>query len=106
MKEQMPEQDLKQLPNLTTLECLGDIGDFQRILLETKIDVVSDEAKTNMLKYVEAELPNLQKLRAWWDGLSDLTGITHIGIAIGYSNAKRFDPLTGLPNLSELIGAS
>jgi hypothetical protein len=106
MKEQMPEQALKQLPNLTTLDSLGDREELQRILLESKMDVVSSEAKANMLKYVESELPNLQKLRVWWDGLSDLTGITHIGIAITYSNAKRFDPLTGLPNLSELIGAS
>jgi hypothetical protein len=104
IKEQIPEEALKQLPIQPMLAALGTKQELQDILIEAKLDTISAEAKAHMLEYVESELPNVQKLRAWWDNLSGITEITPIGVAIAYSNAKRLDPLEGLPPLSELIG--
>jgi hypothetical protein len=101
-----PDQALKLWPGRANLETLGNREKLREILLEARLDTVSAEAESNILKYVETDLPNLQALRTWWDNLSGITGITPVGIAVGFSNAKRFDSLTGLPALSELIDSA
>jgi hypothetical protein len=105
IKEQLPQQALNQLQIPLLIEALGTKSELERILAEAKVDAISAEAVGNMLKYVESELANLQKLRSWWDDLSGVIEITPVGIAIAFSNAKRFDPLQGLASLSEMIGA-
>jgi len=106
LKAQLPAEALKLLPIQPMLEALGTEQELENLLLEAKLDTVNPEAKANLLNYVEMQLPNLQKLRAWWDGLRGLTQITPAGIAIAFSNAKRFDPLEGFPALSQVIGVS
>lgn len=106
IKEQLPQEALKQLQVQPLIGALGANSELQGLLVEAKLDTVSAEATANMLGYVESELPNLQKLRSWWDDLSGVTEVTPVGIAIAFSNAKRFDPLEGLPSLSEIISAS
>jgi hypothetical protein len=104
IKDQIPEEALRQLPIQPMLAALGTGEELESVLLEAKVDAVNTEARTHMLEYVESHLPNLQKIRMWWDSLKGLEGITPIGTAIAFSNAKRFDPLIGLPPLSEMIG--
>jgi len=106
IKEQIPQQALLGLPIQSFIQVLGAENELQDILTEARLDTVSAEATDNMLKYIESELPNLQKLRLWWDSLNGIIEITPIGSAIAYSNAKRLDPLTGLPSLSEIVGYS
>ncbi len=102
----MPQDALKELPIQSVVEALGTKGELENILLESRLDTVSAEATSNLLKYVEAELPNLQKLRSWWDSIQGVTEITPVGAAIAFSNAKRLDPLEGFPSLSEMLGFS
>ena len=106
LKAQLHSEAIRLLPILPMLEGLSAKQELANLLLEARLDTVNAEAKANLLKYVEAQLPNLQKLRDWWDGLSGLTQITPVGIAIAFSNAKRFDPLEGFPSLSDVISVS
>ncbi len=106
LKAQLHAEALRLLPVLPALEGLSAKQELAKLLLEARLDTVNTEAKANLLKYVEAELPNLQKLRYWWDSLSGLSQITPVGIAIAFSNAKRFDPLEGFPSLSDVISVS
>jgi hypothetical protein len=106
VKEQLPEDALEKLSIQPMLDVFGTKSELENLLLEAKLDAVNDEAKGNLLKYVELELPNLQKLRVWWDNLSGLTEITPVGVAIAFSNAKRFDPFQGFPSLSEVMGVA
>ena len=105
-KNQIPLEALEQLRIEPLINALGTKEELQRILIEAKIDTVSAEASDNMLRYVEAELPNLQKLRSWWENIVQTIVITPLGIAIAFSNAKRFDEFEGLNSLSDMIGAS
>lgn len=106
VKEQLPREALQRFPVLQMIDTLGAKDELQALLIEAKLDTVSAEATGNMLKYVESDLPNLQKLRSWWDDLDGVFEITPVGIAIAFSNAKRFDELQGLSSLPEMIGAS
>ena len=91
---------------IPAIEKFGDVEELKDVLSSFKLDVVSAEAKDRLLKYVESELPDLQRLREWWDQVDGFATVTDIGTAVAFSNAKRFDPLVGLPTLSELIGAA
>lgn len=105
-REQMPQEALNQFGSQQPLEALGVKDKLHSALTEGRLDTISAEARDNMLAYIASELPNLQKLRDWWDGLQGTLEITPVGIAIAYSNAKRFDELDGLGSLSEMIGSS
>jgi hypothetical protein len=94
-KGQIPHEALEQLHIEPLINALGTKEELQRILIEAKIDTVSAEASDNMLRYVEVELPNLQKLRSWWESIVQTIAITPLGIAIAFSNAKRFDEFEG-----------
>jgi len=90
---------------LTDSENLGNEEALRTFLTEIGIDTVNSEATEAMIKYVEANLPALQRLRSWWDSLPGLIQVTPLGQAIAYSNAKRFDELLGLPPLPEILAA-
>jgi hypothetical protein len=105
-KGRIPHEALEQLSIEPLINALGTKEELQRILVEAKIDIVSPEASANMLRYVEGELPNLQKLRSWWENIAQTIVITPLGTAIAFSNAKRFDEFEGLNSLSDMIGAS
>jgi hypothetical protein len=105
-KGQIPQETLSQFGSQQPLETLGVKEELEAVLTEARLDTVNAEAKANMLKHVEAELPNLQNMRSWWDSLTGVVEITPVGIAIAYSNAKRFDQLLGLGSLPEMIGSA
>ena len=105
-KANIPSVVLSQAGFQQPLETFGEKEALQSILTEARVDALSAEAIDRMLKYVESDLPDLQKMRSWWDGLEGFFEITPVGIAIAYSNARRFDELEGLSSLSEMIEIS
>jgi hypothetical protein len=94
------------LPPQALPEKFGDSEVLRAVLAAAKVDVISNEAAARMGEYVDSSLPNLRKLRPWWDGLPGLVEITPLGTAIAYSNAKRYDDLIGLGSLPEMLGVS
>jgi hypothetical protein len=105
-RAQMPSAAMNQLAIDNPLQTLGMREDLQAVLTEARMDDINDEAKAKMLEYIDSQFPNLCRMRHWWDDLKGVVEITPVGTAIAYSNAKRFDQLTGLSTLSEMIGAS
>ena len=85
---------------------LGDTEALRALLGEAQVDTVNAEASEAMTKYVEANCPALQRLRAWWDALPGTIQVTPLGQAMAYSNAKRYDELAGLPPLPEILAAN
>jgi len=106
VRMQFPREALKQVNGMVSpLHNMGSEEELRSILLEARLDTVSNEARDGLLKYVESDLPGLRKLSEWWDQLSGFAGITSVGIAIGFTNVRQFDPLEGLPRLADLIAA-
>jgi len=85
------------------MEKLGRMDELQGVLAEANVDIVSTDAIANMLEFVKTELPHLERVRLWWDELQGGVGITPVGVAIGYSNAKRLGKLIGISELSSMI---
>jgi hypothetical protein len=75
------------------------------VLTEARIDDINTDATANMLEYIRTAFPDLERMRSWWDSLQGTIGITPVGTAIAYSNAKRFDQLAKIAPLSEVIDA-
>jgi hypothetical protein len=84
---------------------IGKLDELKAVLTECRIDTPSPVAASNMLIYIKENLPNLEHVRQWWDELQGSIIITPVGVAIGYSNAKRYDPLEGFGSLSSMLAA-
>jgi hypothetical protein len=76
---------------------------FEAVVSECKIDAAAEVVAKSVIEYVQSSLPNLERIRQWWDGIEGSVRITPLGIAIAYSNAKRFDPLLGLGSLTSML---
>lgn len=85
------------------IEGIGRLHELEVVIDECKVDITSPTAASNMLDYVKSSLPNLDRIRQWWDSVQGGVEITPLGVAIAYSNAKRFDPLNGLGSLSGML---
>ncbi|MEU1962701.1 LPO_1073/Vpar_1526 family protein [Nocardia sp. NPDC019304] len=48
-------------------------------------------------------LPAVARVSSWWDSLDKFVGVTHIGTALAYTNAKRYDDLSGLLPLEDVL---
>ncbi|HEV2374126.1 MAG TPA: LPO_1073/Vpar_1526 family protein [Streptosporangiaceae bacterium] len=81
-----------------------EMGELLRILHDARVDMTNAEAIGAMGRYISENLPNLERLRSWWDSMQTGLSPTPVGVAIAYCNAKRFDPMAGLPLLSEMVG--
>jgi len=103
-RDQIPRAALNPLGDPPPLEKLGSIEELQAVLTEVRMDTVNAKAKANFIEFIESELPNLQTMRSWWDGLPGAITLVPVGIAVAYSNAKRYDELGGLGSLSDMIG--
>jgi hypothetical protein len=58
-----------------------------------------------ILQYIEGHLPSLHAYRSWWNSLVRGANVelTPVGVAVAFSNAKRFDNLASLRPLREQI---
>ena len=81
-------QQLQQIAFSASRGTLGNKTALQSILLEANVDKISQEAVANMVKYVDTELPNLRRVRSWWDNLTGAIEITPLGITIAYSRVR------------------
>ena len=77
--------------------------ELKNILHDARVDRVNSDATQNMLRYIGWELGSLDRTRYWWDSIESGISITPVGVAIAYSNTKRFDELSDFRQLSELI---
>jgi hypothetical protein len=77
--------------------------EFEKILVDARVDQIDNDAIAAATKHVETKLPNLQSARTWWSTVQGIINLTPVGVAVAYSNARRFDNLEGLPPLADLI---
>lgn len=81
------------------------VGDLERVLFDAKTNITNNQAIEAMFRYVESDLPRLQAVRAWANSLKGLIQPTPVGLAVGYSNMRRFNQLDGLNSLADVIGS-
>lgn len=85
---------------------LGKTEELSSILTDAKVDIPSTDAGNNLSGYVRLNWPTLERLRNWWDSIEGGFSITPLGVAVAYSNAKRFVQFDGLGRLPDMIGAN
>jgi hypothetical protein len=86
-----------------TFQASDDLEEFKKIIEDARVDQIDNDAIAAMIAHVETNLPNLQSARTWWGQVQGLVQLTPVGVAVSYSNARRFDSLEGLGPLSALI---
>ncbi|MEU8054624.1 LPO_1073/Vpar_1526 family protein [Microbispora bryophytorum] len=75
------------------LELLSSVGLTQR-----------DPSRVAFMdQYITDNCPALARARDWWNGLPNAVEITSTGIALAYTNLKRFVPLNGLGPLETIL---
>ncbi|MEV1200180.1 LPO_1073/Vpar_1526 family protein [Microbispora rosea] len=63
-----------------------------------------DASRVNLMdQYITEKCPSLARARDWWNGLPSGVDITSTGIALAYTNLKRFVPLDGLGSLETIL---
>jgi hypothetical protein len=84
---------------------IGKLDELESVVAECKVDSANEVVAKSAGQYVQSNLPNLEYIRQWWDGIEGAMRITPLGVAIAYSNAKRFDPLLGLGSLRSMLAS-
>lgn len=46
---------------------------------------------------------DLHRVYEWWNGMETYASVSHVGTALAYTNARRFDPLIGLMTLEKSL---
>ncbi|SCE95063.1 hypothetical protein GA0070558_11573 [Micromonospora haikouensis] len=77
---------------------------LEKIFEDCSCGTVDPDVKKKAIDFIEG-LPNYSKIRTWFNGFNSQVAIriTAPGIAIAYSNARRFNSLAGLDKLSNLL---
>jgi hypothetical protein len=88
-------EDILQDPN--------DLEELEKILADARVDQIDNSAIAVAIAHVETNLPYLNSARGWWSKVPGIIQLTPVGIAVAYSNARRFDDLEGLGTLGDLI---
>ncbi|WP_156910303.1 LPO_1073/Vpar_1526 family protein [Nocardia mangyaensis] len=74
------------------------VGEFFEFL-----DKVDDSCVENLKNYIRENYPNVARVMAWWGSFGQYADTTHIGAALAFTNAKRFDDLKGLSSLEDML---
>lgn len=95
-KDQIDSLVIKHVDWINRRELLENLNEKQKTALRSIYDLYRKDPtikKENIAKFMEEwdRLPNLKKLREWWDGIKVSIQITSVGRVLAHANAQRCD---------------